>query len=107
MTRDELILQAKALVLCGLPYKRIKANQITRRARVGKDSVLSVTFTAIGDGSVLPFGADRAVLGWIQTRAFQTGYVAYNTLTEFFRDFQLSPNGRNYRRHYRMSFSVM
>ena len=94
----DLILQAKALVLCALPYKRTKEIRVTRKARVGKRAWVSVTFAAVGDGAVLPYGADRAVLGWIQTRAFKNGFVEYDTLKEFFTDFHLNDSGANYQR---------
>lgn len=102
LSSKELLLQAKALVLCALPYKKHPERSLTRRARVGQDSWLSVTFTAVGEtgtaGEVLPYGADRALLGWIQTRAFADGFVRYDSLREFFTDFGLADNGRNYRR---------
>jgi len=104
LVRDELLephdllLQAKALVLCALPYKRTKEVRITRKARVGRDAWISVTFGAVGEGAILPYGADRAVLGWIQTRAYKDGFIQYDTLRGFFSDFGLNDSGTNYRR---------
>ena len=73
----DLLLQAKALVLCALPYKRIAEQQLTRTAKLGRDTTLSVTFAAIGKDAVLPYGADRALLGWIQTRAYSEGFISF------------------------------
>ena len=66
---DRLV-QAKALILCGLPYKRTSARSVDRQARTGARSSISVTFTAVNPAEPLPFGADRALLGWIQTLAY-------------------------------------
>lgn len=96
--KRELLLQAKALVLCALPYKRTRDRIITRTARVGKDAEISVTFAAVGKGAELPFGADRALLGWIQTRAFRNGFIEFQTLREFLGAFGLNDSGANYRR---------
>jgi hypothetical protein len=94
---QDLLLQAKALVLCALPYKRLPDARITRKARIGKTTFLSVTFAAVGEGAVLPFGADRALFGWIQTRAYRDGFIAFETLKEFLTAFGLNDSGANYR----------
>lgn len=93
----DLLLQAKAMVLCALPYKRVTDARITRKARIGKNTFLSVTFAAVGENAVLPFGADRALFGWIQTRAYREGFVAFETLKEFLSAFGLNDGGANYR----------
>ena len=93
----DLLLQAKALVLCALPYKRVPEARITRKARIGKNTFLSVTFAAVGEDAILPFGADRALFGWIQTRAYREGFIAFETLKEFLTAFGLNDSGANYR----------
>ena len=93
----DIIIQAKALVLCGLPYKRVASRSVSRRARVGARSSLTVTFTAVDPTQPLPFGADRALLGWIQTLAYRSPHIRFSSLTEFFRAFGLSDSGREYR----------
>jgi len=98
LTSREILLQAKALVLCGLPYKRTDKRSVTRKARLGPGSSIAVTFTAIGENGILPYGADRALLGWIQTRAYNSGFVEYRSLREFFTDFGLNDSGANYQR---------
>ena len=70
---------------------------VSRRARIGARSSLTVTFTAVDPTQPLPFGADRALLGWIQTLAYQSPHIRFSSLTEFFRAFGLSDSGREYR----------
>ena len=92
------LVQAKALIFCALPYSRIPDRSVTRRARVGRDSVLTVTFTSIEPGIPLPYGADRALLGWIQTLCYHDRFVSFETLTQFFRAFGITDCGREYAR---------
>ncbi len=93
-----LVLQAKALILCSLPYRPVAARSVTRSARLARDAWLHVTFASVDAGIPLAFGADRTLLGWIQTQAYRDGFVAFETLTEFFRAFGLSDGGREYLR---------
>jgi hypothetical protein len=93
----ERILQARALVLCALPYKRIANRSVTRTAEIGRyGATLQVTYTTIDEGVPLPFGADRALFGWIQTKAFGDGHVSFDSLTEFFDAFGIGKSGREY-----------
>src|SRR4051794_17966086 len=92
------LVQAKALIFCALPYSRIPDRAVTRRARIGRESVLTVTFASIEPGVPLPYGADRALLGWIQTLCYHDRFVSFETLAEFFRAFGLSDSGREYAR---------
>jgi hypothetical protein len=92
------LVQAKALIFCALPYSRIPDRSVTRRARIGRESVLTVTFASIEPGVPLPYGADRALLGWIQTLCYHDRFVSFDTLTQFFRAFGLSDSGREYAR---------
>jgi hypothetical protein len=97
--RHERLVQLKALILCSLPYFSSAERSITRRARLGRRSCLSVTFTSVDAGVPLPYGSDRALLGWITTQALQhEGFVSFRTLTEFFGAFGLSASGREYQR---------
>src|SRR5947209_13799584 len=43
----EKLLQAKALLLCALPYRRIETPSVTRYARLGRDSRLVLTYTSV------------------------------------------------------------
>jgi hypothetical protein len=92
------IVQAKALILCSLPYLRTAERSVLRTARISRTTRLSVTFTSIDENVPVAFGADRALLGWIQTRGYDDGFVSFNSLTEFFRAFGLSQSGREYLR---------
>ncbi|HXU45341.1 MAG TPA: hypothetical protein VN783_07435 [Thermoanaerobaculia bacterium] len=57
---------------------------------------MSVTYTSIEEGIPLPFGADRGLLAWIQTRAFDDGFVRFDALAEYFQAFGLDQGGREY-----------
>ncbi len=98
LSRSELLIQAKGLLLCTLPLKRTTATRLHRRAKIGQRDEIFVTFAAIDPGIALPFGADRALLAWIQTRAFRDGYILFDTLNDFFSAFQLNSSGANYAR---------
>jgi hypothetical protein len=69
--RYDHLVQAKALLLCGLPYRSTGQRAVVRQARLGRRSYVSVLFSALDPRQPLPFGADRALLGWIQTLALQ------------------------------------
>jgi hypothetical protein len=92
----EILLQAKALVICALPYKKVPDRSVTRRAALGRGVELKVTYTTTDDGVPLPFGADRALFAWIQTRAYGDGTVTFDSLTEFFDAFGIGRGGREY-----------
>ncbi len=93
-----LLLQAKGLLLCTLPLQRTAATRLQRRARIGRRDELRVTFTAVDPRIPLPFGADRALLAWIQTRAFRDGTIVFDNLNDFLRCFGLNASGANYAR---------
>ncbi|MCP3957423.1 MAG: hypothetical protein GY719_06190 [bacterium] len=96
LSRSELLIQAKGLLLCTLPLKRTAARTLQRRARIGKTDEILVTFAAVNPAVSLPFGADRALLAWIQTRAFRDGYILFDSLKDFFQCFRLNSSGANY-----------
>jgi hypothetical protein len=92
----EKLLQAKALILCALPYRRIETPSVTRHARLGRDSRLVVTYTSVLAGVPLPYGADRALFAWIQTKAYGDGDGDFDSLTDFFEAFGIGRGGRDY-----------
>ena len=98
LSRSELLVQAKGLLLCTLPLKRTAATRLRRRARIGESDEILVTFAAVDPAVALPFGADRALLAWIQTRAFRHGYILFDSLNDFFSAFDLNSSGANYSR---------
>lgn len=83
--------------MCTLPTQPTPLRSVTRTAWLGRGTRLQVTFTSVDEGVPLAFGADRALLGWLQTRAFADGTVDLDTLTDYFRDFGLGASGREYR----------
>ena len=98
LSRSELLVQAKGLLLCTLPLRRTAATRLHRRARIGERDEILVTFAAVDPRIALPFGADRALLAWIQTRAFRDGYILFDSLKDFFSAFRLNGSGANYTR---------
>lgn len=96
LTAKDILIQAKALILCALPYKSIPERRLVKKAQIGRDVSVAVTFAAIGDAS-LPYGADRALFAWIQTRAYSNGFITFDRLNEFLKAFGLADDGRNYR----------
>lgn len=92
----QILLAARATVLCGLPLRPVTCRSWIKEARLGADEKLIVTFCAIGE-PLLPYGADRALFTWIQTRAYANdGLVSFDTLREFLDAFHLPADGRNY-----------
>ncbi|OQA37292.1 MAG: Plasmid encoded RepA protein [Acidobacteria bacterium ADurb.Bin340] len=96
---DEMLFIARALVLCGLPYKRTKDREVIKTARLGNGDKLRVTFKASKSGVDLPFGKDRALLAWITTCAKKQGNarVKFESTAEFIRAFGLSDSGTHYK----------
>ncbi|MGI4827150.1 MAG: hypothetical protein ACRYFU_03020 [Janthinobacterium lividum] len=88
---------AQAMVLCGLPYSPTKETKITRRARLGDGSTVSVTFSAGLDGIAMPYGSDRTLLHWMIDKAIKTKspVVTWDTATEFLKDVGMADSGKN------------
>ncbi len=94
---ERILLLPKPLVLTGLPYKcDPTVRQVTRRARLGRERWITVTYLATHPDFSLPFGADRALLAWITTQAFATGQVHFSAIADYFRAFGLDTGGRAY-----------
>jgi hypothetical protein len=104
-TKQELLLIAQALVLCGLPYlperDETTGKPITHYQRSGNTAMGSVTVTiaATNPSIELPYGKDRVVLAWLQTKAKQqkSPTIHWKSAGEFFRAFGLSSSGANYK----------
>lgn len=88
---------AQAMVLCGLPYKPTKETKITRRARLGDGSIVSVTFSAALADIAMPYGSDRTLLHWMIDKAIKnkSQFVGWDTATEFLKDIGMSDSGKN------------
>lgn len=93
---EEYVKLAQAMILCTLPTSPTKETKITRRARLGDGSTLSVTFTAAADGIGLPYGADRKLLFWLLDRAIRNDspFVPWSSADEFIREMGLERGGR-------------
>lgn len=91
---------AKAMVLCGLPYRQTKERTIERRSRQADGSLITVTFQAMLSSVPLPYGSDRNLFHWATDRSIKSGtpFVPWDTATEFLTDMQQTDGGRNYAR---------
>lgn len=98
----EKILQARALILCGLPLLRTARPVVHRVARVAPDTTLTVTYSTRDEAVPLPFGSDRALASWLQTQAIlhrrSGGVVSFRHITEFFSAFEIEACGVQYQR---------
>ena len=100
----EMMQVSQALILCGLPYEPTEKAKITRKARLGDGSTVSVTFSTSLE-SPMPFGSDRTLLHFLVDRAVKEGspLVNWNTATEFLKAMNLAAGGKN-RRDLRQRF---
>jgi hypothetical protein len=96
---EEVIKLAQAMILCTLPYSATTDRSITRKARLGDGSTLSVTFSAGMDNVPLPFGADRKLLAWILDRAINSDSpsIGWESAWEYQKEMGLSRSGKNNR----------
>jgi hypothetical protein len=94
---EELLVQARAVVLCGLPYKQTSKTRIEKTTRLANGKELTVIFTAAGKYP-LPFGKDRAILSLITTLASRNGdpRVTFQNAMEVFQKLDLGSTGRDY-----------
>lgn len=105
MDKDqELLLIARTLLLCGLPYRMLKdkdGKPIMHYRRVVKlpSGYVALTVAGVNPEIPLPFGSDRAVLAWLQTKARKTKnpIITWSSATDFFEAFQLGNSGPVYR----------
>ncbi len=86
---------AQALILCGLPYRQTKERQISRKARLGDGSTVTVTFTALSTEAEMPFGSDRTLLHYLLDKAVKSGnrYVSWDTAKEFMEQMGMKGTG--------------
>jgi hypothetical protein len=99
---SDLIIQAKAIALSPLPYRKKNDRQLVRKIKVGEQTSLIVTYTALNNELPLPYGKDRRLLAWLQTQAKRyperEGFVGSQYLSDFFKAFGLTDGGSDYRR---------
>ena len=86
---------AQALILCGLPYRMTQERQISRKARLGDGSTVTVTFTALSADADMPFGSDRTLLHYLLDKAVKSGnrYVSWDTAKEFMEQMGMKGTG--------------
>jgi len=66
-----------------------------------------VFFSTTEPGVPIPFGADRALLAWITTLTYDSGFVTFSNLTDFFDAFQLARSGVQYQRFEQRGASLL
>jgi hypothetical protein len=78
---------AQSIILAALPLRRTDALKVTREARLGDGTLLTVTFGAMGKGVPLPFGADVTLLYFLLDRAIsaQSPIVEWRHAAEYLR----------------------
>jgi Plasmid encoded RepA protein len=101
---------AHALILCGLPYRKIDAFEFSRVSRAADGSIIRVTFYSVGhdeQGNRVPlaYGSDRTALHWCIDKAIKTQscFVAIEKASDFLYDIGQCDSGENYKRN-RASF---
>ena len=94
---DEVIKIAQAMLLCTLPYSATADNHITRTARLGDGSTLTVTFSTGIPDVPLPFGSDRKLLAWVFDRAInsESPVIAWESAWEYQKEIGLKRSGKN------------
>lgn len=95
---QNMVQMSQAFIACSvLPYTRTKEQKITRTARLGSGTTLTVTVSS-GSRSEMAFGSDRILLYWLFDRAVKTDsrFVPLENIKEFLTDMGLSDGGPNY-----------
>ena len=94
---DEVIKIAQAMLLCTLPYSATTETHITRTARLGDNSTLTVTFSRGIPDVPLPFGSDRKLLAWVFDRAInsESPMIAWESAWEYQKEMGLKRSGKN------------
>lgn len=94
--RERLIVP-RELLLANLPWKRSKERFVVRRAPISPSTTLEIVYTSTTPGVDIPFGADRALLAYLSTLGARDGHVSFDSLTGFFKAFEVEPSGQQYR----------
>jgi hypothetical protein len=78
---------AQSIILAALPLRRTDALKVTREARLGDGTLLTVTFGAMGKGVPLPFGADVTLLYFLLDRAIsaESPIIEWRHAAEYLR----------------------
>lgn len=92
---------ARMLVYCGLPLKKSASmDPIVRKAQLGEDSWVRVSFIRTSKDVPLPFGADRTLIYFLTNKAVlqQTPLLRWEHANEYMHLFGMDPrSGKNYK----------
>lgn len=95
---DELtpwMVHCRALAATALPVRRTTERSVVRNDTVGQ---IRLVATATDPKLPLPYGSDRSVLLWALTRGFTDGVVAFDSLNDYMRAFDIGMSGREVKR---------
>ncbi len=94
--KQELAYNARPLVLCGIPLRRPRKEQLAYRSRNGNFSLNITGHPRLG----LPFGQDRLIPIWVATLAVQqkNRTVRFDNPSQFLDFFELPKNGYHFKR---------
>src|SRR5215472_12411423 len=98
--KGEKLHTAVMMVHCGLPLREIKGTKlVVRKAKLGDDSRMRVTFSRTSDLVPLPFGADRTMLYFLTNKAFfnKTPSLRWEYANEYMRLFGIAESGYAYK----------
>ena len=90
---------AQALILCSIPHRPTTETKIVREARLGDGSTLLVTFSAVGGGVAMPYGADANLLHWLIDRAIRekSSFVSFRSASQYLTETGKTDGGPNIR----------
>ena len=91
---------ARSLIIGTLPHKPTTERYATREARIGKQTIVTVSLSVTHPKVDLAFGADRALLAYLQTVCRPSGFAYFDSILEFFDTFRIDSSGRSYARFY-------
>ncbi len=89
------MVHCRALAATALPVRRTAERSVVRNDTVGQ---IRLVATATDPKLPLPYGSDRSVLLWALTNGFTDGVVAFDSLNEYLRAFNIGTSGREVRR---------
>jgi hypothetical protein len=99
-TEKELLLVAQALIHCWLPYKPLydesgKPQRTYSRIAKLTNGTMTLKISGLNPDVLLPYGKDRLLLTWLQTKAIQQSSptITGESATEFFEAFELKQTG--------------
>lgn len=97
----EKLYTAVMLIYCGLPLKEYKSMEpIVRRAQLGDESWVRVTFSRKSKLVPMPYGADRTMIYFLTNKAVlqQTPTLHWEYANEYMHLFGMNPDsGENYK----------